>query len=275
MKRFVVGLTAWVWLGLLQDSRAQIVVAPLAFELNDRIRSKELYVNNNGNDGQEVLLEAVYGIPQNAEDGTVQLVMADGLTATPQNAAPWISLFPRRLRLQPGERQVVRVVASPPAGLEPAEYWSRIVVTSQAVEAPQSRGNRDSVQVQLNMQFRTILGLLYRSGAVETGIQAQVSRSSLRNDTLSVVFSLGRTGNAAYLGQVDVEVFDDAGNRIASAQEILTVYTPLSYALQIPLPRSSNTATPLRWVARFHTGRHIPEVTVLRAEEAVLSGTVP
>lgn len=273
MKRelfFLLHITLWVY---APAAIAQIQVAPLAFELNSTLKNAELYVYNNGQTTQEVILEAIYGVPQNRADGSIGLLMQDSLASTPQNAAPWISLFPQRLLLNAGERQIVRVIASPPQDLQDAEYWSRIVVTShESAARPEGEiQNTDAVGARLNLQFRTVLALVYRHGSLNTGINARISEKSIKNDTLHLYFDLERTGNAAFLGQADIEIRDRDDNIIGTATRPISVYLPLTLQFQVPVV-GSQTAT--HWTATFHTNRHIPEVRVLQSPPFQISGSM-
>ena len=83
----------------------------------------------------------------------------------------WTQAFPRRLTVAPRERQTVRLLARPPAGLADGEYWLRMVIAAQAGRVPIS-GVTDTtaIQVGLTLEVRTIIGVNYRKGPVTTGL---------------------------------------------------------------------------------------------------------
>lgn len=249
---------------------AQISVAPLAYELGTTKRNTEMFIANNSNTRQEVIVEARFGIPQNLEDGTVGIVFPDSLNGTEPNAAPWIRFFPRMLQLEPGEQQTVRMLVQPPANLPDGEYWSRIVVSQEPVSTSPS-DTTGALVARLNVRIQTVLGFLYRHGSVSTGLEASVSSVETLSDALVLKFDTIRLGNAAYLGQLDVTLKDSNGTVVATANEIVTVYQPLIYTVRIPL--TSQLSGSFTWDANFNTRRTIPDITIIRSSDVVLSGT--
>jgi len=248
----------------------QISVAPLAYEMGTTKRSTEMFIANNSNTVQEVIIEARFGIPKNLDDGTVGIVFPDSLNGDEANAAPWIRFFPRMLQLNPGEQQTVRMLVQPPANLPDGEYWSRIVVSQEPASATPS-DTSGALVARLNVRIQTVLGFLYRHGSVSTGIEASVSSVETLSDALVLKFDTKRLGNAAYLGQIDLTLKDANGAVVGMSNEIVTVYEPLVYTVRIPL------TNPLRgsftWDATFNTRRTIPDITIIRSADVVLSGS--
>jgi P pilus assembly chaperone PapD len=249
---------------------AQISVAPLAYEMGTTKRNTEMFIANNSNSAQEVIIEARYGIPNNLEDGSVGIVFPDSLNGSEQNAAEWIRFFPRRLQLNPGEQQTVRMLVQPPANLPDGEYWSRIVVSQEPISASPDDTTAGLV-ARLNVRIQTVLGFLYRHGTVSTGIEASVNSVEALADAFVVKFDTRRLGNAAFLGQLDLTLKDANGAIVGNANEIVTVYDPLVYTIRIPLTNPLTGS--FTWDANFNTRRTIPDIVIIRSPDVVLSGT--
>ncbi len=251
-------------------SFGQISVAPLAYELGTTKRNTEMFIANNSNTVQEVIIEARYGIPKNLEDGSVGIVFPDSLNGDEPNAASWIRFFPRRLQLNPGEQQTVRMLVQPPANLPDGEYWSRIVVSQEPVSTSPS-DTTGGLVARLNVRIQTVLGFLYRHGTVSTGIEASLVDTQMLPDAFVLRFDTKRLGNAAYLGQIDLNLRDANGAIIGTANEIVTVYSPLVYTVRIPLTNPLSGS--YTWDANFNTRRTIPDITIIRSPDVVLSGS--
>jgi hypothetical protein len=249
---------------------AQISVAPLAYEMGTTKRNTEMFIANNSNTVQEVIIEARYGIPQNLEDGTVGIIFPDSLNGSEANAAPWIRFFPRMLQLNPGEQQTVRMLVQPPANLPDGEYWSRIVVSQEPASASPN-DTTGALVARLNVRIQTVLGFLYRHGTVSTGVEASVNSVEAMSDALVIKFDTKRLGNAAYLGQLDLTLKDATGSVVGTANEIVTIYDPLIYTVRIPL--SNPLKGSFTWDANFNTRRTIPDITIIRSPDVVLSGS--
>ncbi len=255
---------------LASSAFAQISVAPLAYEMGTTKRNTEMFIANNSNTVQEVIIEARYGIPQNLVDGSVGIVFPDSLNGNEANAAPWIRFFPRMLQLNPGEQQTVRMLVQPPANLPNGEYWSRIIVSQEPVSTSPS-DTSGALVARLNVRIQTVLGFLYRHGTVSTGIEATVSGVEALPDALVLKFDTKRLGNAAYLGQLDLILKDANGSVVGTANEIVTIYEPLTYTVRIPLTNPLNGS--FTWDANFNTRRTIPDITIIRSPDVVLSGS--
>lgn len=266
----ILSVVAVIMTALASSAVGQISVAPLAYEMGTTKRNTEMFIANNSNTVQEVIIEARYGIPQNLEDGSVGIVFPDSLNGSEPNAASWIRFFPRRLQLNPGEQQTVRMLVQPPADLPDGEYWSRIVVSQEPVSASPD-DTTGGLVARLNVRIQTVLGFLYRHGTVSTGLEASVKSVVTLTDALVLRFDTKRLGNAAYLGQLDLTLKDASGAVVATANEIVTVYDPLVYTVRVPL--SNPLIGPFTWDANFNTRRTIPDVTIIRSADVVLSGS--
>jgi hypothetical protein len=124
---------------------------------------------------------------------------------------------------------------------------------------------------RLNVRIQTVLGFLYRHGAVSTGIEASLVHVNTQSDTFEVSFDTRRLGNAAFLGQLDLTLKDSNDVVVGTTNEIITIYDPLVYVIRIPL------ANPLKgsytWDANFNTRRTIPDIVIIRSPDVVLTGT--
>ena len=211
-----------------------ILVAPHAVFMDHRSRTGQVFLVNTGDSPEEVSIELKYGYPATDSTGTVFIRLIDQPDSTEPSAAAWIKAYPRRAVLAPGQRQVVRLLATPPAGLPDGEYWSRIIATSRGSKVAVVGGD-STVSAGLSLELRTIISLSYRKGAVHTGVTVTDLRAAREGDSLVVWFGAERQGNAAFLGTLTSRLVDAAGKVREEWESPVAVYYPLSRRYVFPV----------------------------------------
>jgi len=189
-------LAAIAVLPVLADA---ILVAPHALFISHDEPTGDVYLLNQGEVPEEVTVELAYGYPATDSLGNIAIRFVDELGPDDRAATPWLRAFPRRARVEPGERQRVRVQATPPDDLPDGEYWSRLIVTSRPVE-PAAAAVDTTVQAGVTLELRTVTSVAYRKGAVSTGVRLNDLRASQVGDSLEIWVDVSREGNAAFLG---------------------------------------------------------------------------
>lgn len=230
-------LAAWIVLVPARAAAQGVLVAPHAIFMDHRSRSASLEVYNPGLDPAEITLDLIFGFPITDSAGTFELFTVDHPDSTYPSAASWILTFPRRLRLAPGQRQVVRLLGRPPADLADGEYWARLVVTATGSQIPVT-GVADSgeVRVGLNLEVRTLLPIQYRKGQVTTGLTlGEELTVHAGRDSLTLHLPLTRTGSGAFLGTVRGSLVDSTGRIRSHAEAPLAVYRTLAPRFALPL----------------------------------------
>jgi P pilus assembly chaperone PapD len=219
---------------------AATTVAPHALFIDHRVRSAALYLHNTNDKPVEIEVELVYGYPRGDGEGGIRVFLEPEPADREPSCAEWIRALPRRVILQPGDRQTVRFLARPPAGLPDGEYWSRVVVTSQPAErdpeATELQGVK-GVRVGLTLATRTIVSLNYRKGPVTTGVEVKNLSAVLGERTIILGMDLKRQGDAAWLGQVDAVLLDVEGQEVGRWVQALAVYEDHRRVLQFPFDR--------------------------------------
>jgi P pilus assembly chaperone PapD len=214
-----------------------VLVAPHSIVIDHRTRSGSLSLYNPGDDPAEVMLSTFFGYPVTDSVGDFELKTVDRPDPTMPSAASWIEAFPKRMLLEPKERQTVRLLARPPARLPDGEYWARLVVAAKGGTVPVS-GADDStgINVGLNLEVRTVLPLQYRKGAVATSARLSHLAAAVEGDSLAVRMRLERMGTAAFVGTFRGVLSDSADRTIVSFNSPLAVYYEIEPRLTAALP---------------------------------------
>jgi hypothetical protein len=249
-----------------------ILVAPHAVFMDHRSRTGQVFLVNTGDTPEEVNIDLKYGYPATDSTGTVFIKLIDQPDSTEPSAAAWIKAYPRRAVLAPGQRQVVRLLARPPAALPDGEYWSRIIATSRGSKVAVVGGD-STVSAGLTLELRTIISLSYRKGAVHTGVSVTDLRAIRHADSLEIWFGAERQGNAAFLGTLVYELVSEDGKPRGQWETPVAVYHPLSRRYVFPLDSVPAGRYTLRM--RLTTARNdLDQRNILPAEPVMRSVVV-
>lgn len=252
------------------------MVAPHAVFMDHRARSGVFYVHNPGTEPIEVEVALRFGYPVSDPAGRVRVAFFDPPAPHAPSAAEWIRALPRRAVVPPGQRQAIRLLARPPAGLPDGEYWSRIIVTASDQAPDRGADGGGTIHVGLRTATRTIISLNYRKGAVHTGLQLRELDAIHVGDSLLVGVDMVREGNAAYLGRLELELVDGEGNPVRRWDHSVAVYTELYRCIVLPV--GGLPAGPYLVELRISTDRlDLSEADVLSVEpmESALTVTLP
>lgn len=223
-------------LGTASLAAQGVMVAPHAVFIDHRLRSGSVLLYNPGTEPVEVAISTIFGYP--TTDSTGRIMLDTLRRDSTVSALGWIQAFPRRLTVGPRERQTVRLLARPPAGLPDGEYWLRLVIAAQAGRVPITGvADTTAIQVGLTLEVRTIIGVNYRKGPVTTGVTLSQLRAQIAGDSLITRARLERRGNAAFIGTIRQTLTDSSGHVLASYQSPIGVYFTME-------PRLANVMRP-------------------------------
>jgi hypothetical protein len=225
-----------------------VVIAPHAVFMDARTRSGAVLLYNPNPEPVEVAISFFFGFPATDSAGSIVVRTVEHPDSTSPSAAGWIQAFPRRLTVPPLERQTIRLLASPPAGLADGEYWARLVISAKGGQLPVT-GVADTarVKVGLTLEVRTIIGVYYRKGAVHTGVTVSGLRTAVVGDSLAVRAHLTQQGNAAYIGRAHAVLSDSAGKTVSEIRVPIGVYYTMEPRYALPI----GALAPGRYRLRF------------------------
>jgi P pilus assembly chaperone PapD len=213
-----------------------VIVAPHAVYIDHATRSGSITLYNPGDDPVEVSVSFGFGIPTNDSSGAIGLELQDSAPPGQPGATAWLQAFPRRVTVGKQERQTIRILATPPAGLPDGEYWARLIVGAKAGQVPVA-GAPDStgISVGLTLEVRTVLAVAYRKGALTTGVSLAPVSAQYANDTVTVRVPLTRIGTAAYLGTARASLIGPKDAMLGQDERPIAVYYTLDPRLDIPV----------------------------------------
>jgi len=233
VRLLALGSTA-VAFALLPTVIYAIFVSPTAVFMDERNPSAQITLGNSGETPEEAQIDLQFGFPDTDSAGTPFVRLMEDPPPQFPSAAAWIRPFPRRVRLEPGDRQVVRLLAQPPADLPDGEYWSRLIVTARGASVPVASSDT-AVRAGVSLEIRLVTSVTFRKGAVSTGVSVSDFTAEAAGDSLVTWARFTRQGNAAYLGTATFDVLDQGGLTVRSWPTVMAVYYPIHRRFLFPL----------------------------------------
>jgi len=255
-----------VALALLPSLVKAVYVTPHALFISHGARAGQVTVGNSGDTPEEVTVELSFGFPDTDSAGTPFIRFIEDPGPEFPSAVDWIRPYPRRLRLEPGEQQVVRLLATPPDDLPDGEYWTRMIVTGQGASVP-IESSDTAVHAGVSLVMRIITAVTYRKGDVTTGINLREFDAAAEGDSIVAWVNATREGNGAYLGTVNFDVLGQDGSPVREWIIPIAVYYPMNRRFSFPLESLASGS----YVLRLTIAAERPD---LRAEDVLASPTV-
>jgi hypothetical protein len=221
-----------------------VTVSPTAVYITSRNPSALLTLINTGSRPEEIELSIGFGYPVSDSTGTLRIDIVDTAASGEPSLTSYLRLFPRRLVLQPGQRQVVRVMVAMPAGAADGEYWGRVLVKSRGGEPPIEQ-NQGGVRMQISLETTFATAVFFHKGEVKTGIAVTSAVARRMGDSVQFTLDLKRDGNSAFLGRIRAELLDAKGATVAEVEDVVAVYRSLRRRFVLrtdkPLPAGAYT----------------------------------
>ena len=214
---------------------AELLVAPTRIVLTPQERATELVLVNKGT--ETAAFRIAIENRRMREDGSLE----DAATPKPgeQFADDKLRYSPRQLVLEPGARQVVRIMASAPADLAPGEYRSHLRLMSAPVSAGTTQiageANADnSLSIELVAIRSITIPVILRVGSLDASVK--MDTAALAGDAPDqLVVRLTRSGTRSTYG--DVSFTPEGEKQPAWLVRGVAIYVPnTTRDVIVPLP---------------------------------------
>lgn len=267
------GLLAGVVWGILGnlEALAQYSIAPSAITITYPERHSEIIVRMMEDAPTMVFsVSSFFAVPEPDSSGQFTLITVD--SSLVQNIATGIRFSPRRFQLSAGQEQVIRISVQDAASLADGEYWSRVMIS--AVTPPTLTDRlQQTVHISMGLEVRTITGLIFRKGAVQTGLEVTEVATRLEENTLLTRLHLNKKGNAAWIGTLEQELSNNKGEVILRERSLSHVYRDRWDRLKLVLPSLPPDTYTLK--IRYLTEREDPMIKLLKIPPVVYTINLP
>jgi hypothetical protein len=220
---------------LLPAVASAVTVTPSAVYINSKMRSGSVTLFNTGTRAEDIEISFAFGYPQVDSRGVVIVPISETAPDSEPSAMAWLRPFPRRIHLLPGQRQVVRIIAEPPANLASGEFWARMLIKSRGAQAPVEQQS-DSVRTRIDIETVITTAVSYRNGDVSTNLDVAEHGATTTDSSVALRLDLRRTGNAAFIGHVHTELFDPKGAKVGESDDDIAIYRAMPRRFVVTLP---------------------------------------
>ncbi|SCA62746.1 Uncharacterized protein SCG7109_AD_00120 [Chlamydiales bacterium SCGC AG-110-M15] len=221
---------------IFSQNPGDLIVAPTRAVFEGRTRTIEINLVNNGT--EKALYRIGFKNLRLTEEGAYEKV-SEEQSADSIYASSLVRYSPRQVSLQPGERQIVRLMVRKPKDLPPGEYRSHLSFNAiPDLNKPSQEHEEGKVGIELIPIFGVSIPILVRHGNTNCEMSfenAKITENENGDDVLE--FTLNRKGNASYFGKVEVvhKTADNSLGKIIAVKKGLSVLYPLQ-KLNIRLP---------------------------------------
>lgn len=215
---------------------AQVVIAPPVVYISSTLPFGTFVVSNASTTPQEVDVSFRFGYPATDSTGRIFMDYKDSTAAQKYSCASWISAFPTKFILKPGQEQVVHMSVPAPDSLKDGAYWTRLVTVSQPQQKFREKVKK-GITANIIFMFRQITSVIFEKGNLHTAIDVGRLHTSQDSISVNVLVPIKRTGNAPFLGTSSIRVRNSSGNVVYSGRELIAVYMSFVKDFSIPLSR--------------------------------------
>lgn len=239
MKRFTCQLAVASFLVLFSiQSIAGLLINPKRIVLEERERAAALDLLNDGTEKSRYQIYFEQKVMR--EDGSI--VDLENLDPDATYAKDMIRYSPRRVDIEPGARQTIRVAARRPKNLPEGEYVSHLVFKEIPIQSAASENSEDEeLSVVLKPKLKIAIPIIVRKGALSAsaGIK-DVRFVEDEGANGAFVATLTRVGSVSLYGSV--EVYDYSGGQIGERLAVskgVGVYTEVAErSVTVRLPQA-------------------------------------
>jgi hypothetical protein len=223
-----------------RPASAQVSLAPTILVIDDRTHAGTLFLNNSSESPQEVEITMAFAYPVQMGSGGLVMVENDEEAAERYGIHERTRIFPRRFVMEGGGSRSVRVQVLPRAELPDGMYWSRLIVTSNAVTQDIETVETDGIGARFNYRLSQNIPVLYRKGTLTTGLDITFAPERIEEDRLIVTHHLERTGNSPFMGTYTARITNGSGEVVVDTWSTMATYFHDERALSFPLERFSS-----------------------------------
>lgn len=190
------------------NAYASLLISPTKAVFTDRDRVKEITLINTGNRPN------TYRLSWEEKRQTAQMqyeTLSPEEEALFRKASDLVRFSPKQVRLQPGERQVVKMLLRRKANLDEGDFRSHLLFTVIPPNLEQqSQLNQEGMAMNLNVFVNYSVPVVVRNGQVEQNIEivslrdASENRPSKQNENSTVEVSLTKDSPFGAYGRLEL-----------------------------------------------------------------------
>lgn len=224
---------------------AQVSFRPTMIFVSENQKIQDITIVSQSDSLQEVAFSTSFGFPVNTKEDGLHISEGRQQDRFLYDLSPYVRVFPEKIFLAPGQRQIVRLQVQNSPKFETGTYWTRLSIKSQTTspEAQENLVPTGRQSTNINLVVRQNIGVFYKHGEVNTSLQLLELETRQENSMLYVEPLLKRIGNSPYVGSLDAKLYSASDELVSQSSVITSVFF--------------ETLSPLRLnIADLETGRY-------------------
>lgn len=196
---------------------AQMIVSPYVVYTDQHDKFASMIVENGTTKPYDVTISFLFGYPVSDSLGNMTMKYIKSPSSDMPSLLNYVKAFPRRFTLNPGQKQIVRMIVQPPSNLRPGTYWLRIVTsTTKQVPMADINSSNKGISARINYVLNQITTLIYSTDGATTGVDMKNNEIEKKNGKINFLTFLTRTGNSPFFGKIKVSIFNSADALVTS-----------------------------------------------------------
>lgn len=195
---------------------ASILITPTRVVFDERDRTQEVIIVNTSQEQKTYALSWVE-MEQNISGG--YNILSTAQSENFATASKHIRFSPRRLTLQPGENQRVKLSLRRSSDMNKPEYRSHLkftLIPNSVLEESQEKEQVEGVSVKLNLFLNYTIPVLIKRGDIPSNVSisnVQLLKDSYNRDLTGIKFALGREAGVSVIGDITIS-FKSANSNV-------------------------------------------------------------
>lgn len=145
-------------------AQASLLITPTHIKFEERDRVKEVILLNSGSQTRTYKIEWMEQI-QN-DNGSYRKLNESELVSFPK-ASDFLRVSPRRVKLEPGEKQIVKLLLRRTSDMSSNEYRSHLSFIALPPKKPEQTGPVNGVSLQMDMLLNYTIPVLVATKSIE------------------------------------------------------------------------------------------------------------
>lgn len=234
---------------------AQVSFRPTMIFVSENQKIQDITIVSQSDSLQEVAFSTSFGFPVNTKEDGLHISEGRQQDRFLYDLSPYVRVFPEKIFLAPGQRQIVRLQVQNSPQFETGTYWTRLSIKSQTT-SPEAQENLVPIGRQstnINLVVRQNIGVFYKHGEVNTAVEVLKLDTRQENSILFVEPLLKRNGNSPFIGSLDAKLYSENGELVSHSSIIVNVFFETLSPFRLNVS-DLNTGR-YRLVIRFTTSR--------------------
>lgn len=207
----------------------QIIVNPYIVLIDDKNKFGTYSVMNETSDIQEVFINFKFEYIVSDENGNIRY---DTVSAGRNDLTKWIKAYPKKIILNPKQKQIIRMTVTPPDNIGKGTYWTKIITSSQKIS--KTTDTTGKISARINFVFNQITTVIYKKGRYENNVEFKNLNVTTDTSGVHLIPSFSVTGDQPFYGHLNSKILTSQEELIIESDEYIAMFFDMSKRVSFP-----------------------------------------